>query len=168
MKRFALIIVVCLTIIIGHAQEHLRFIDTPIDGTLDGSCSYLIKEKGLGAPSMTEFAQEVETTKPLTDTEVVRKVALLDVEGKDYYNVVMTFKSISPDYFITDKYKVKVTVKDLEGKTVWQKTLKNVFLYVFSDGQIQVGQKKFNQIIVQKSRENGAFYGMVREKEGVY
>lgn len=168
MKRFALIIVVCLTVIIGHAQEHLRFIDTPIDGTLDGSCSYLIKEKGLGAPSMTKFAQEAETAKPLTDTEVVRKVTLLDVDGKYYLNVVMTFKSTSPDYFITDKYKVKVTVKNSVGKTVWKKTLKNAFLYVFSNGQIQVGQKNFDQIVVQKSRESDGFVGIVREKEGVY
>lgn len=114
------------------------------------------------------IAQEPETTRPLTDTEVVRRVALLDLEGKYYYNVVMTFKSTTPDYFITDKYKVKVTVKDSDGKNVWKKTLKNVFLYVFSNGQIQVGKSNFNQILVQKGKETGDFFGVVREKEGVY
>lgn len=99
--------------------------------------------------SITMFAQEPETARPLTDTEVVRRVALLDVEGKYYYDVVMTFKSTTPDYFITDKYKVKVSVKNNEGKTVWKKTLKNVFLYVFSSGQVQVGKQNFDMIVVQ-------------------
>jgi len=98
----------------------------------------------------------------------LRRVALLDLEGKYYYDVVMTFKSTTPDYFITDKYKVKVTVKDSDGKNVWKKTLKNVFLYVFSNGQIQVGKSNFNQILVQKGKETGDFFGVVREKEGVY
>lgn len=114
------------------------------------------------------IAQEPETARPLTDTEVVRRVALLDLEGKYYYDVVMTFKSTTPDYFITDKYKVKVTVKDSDGKNVWKKTLKNAFLYVFSNGQIQVGKSNFNQILVQKGKETGDFFGVVREKEGVY
>ena len=114
------------------------------------------------------IAQERETARPLTDTEVVRRVALLDLEGKYYYDVVMTFKSTTPDYFITDKYKVKVTVKDSDGKTVWKKKLKNVFLYVFSGGQVQVGKKHFNQIVVQKSKDSDCFIGIVREKEGVY
>lgn len=118
--------------------------------------------------SLSMVAQEPETARPLTDTEVVRRVALLDIEGKYYFDVVMTFKSTTPDYFITDKYKVKVTVKNNEGKTVWKKTLKNVFLYVFSTGQVQVGKQNFDMIVVQKSKETGDFIGIVREKEGVY
>lgn len=118
--------------------------------------------------TITSFAQEPETARPLTDTEVVRRVALLDLEGKYYFDVVMTFKSTSPDYFITDKYKVKVTVKDSNGKNVWKKTLKNVFLYVFSNGQIQIGKQNFDQIVVQKSKETDDFICVVREKEGVF
>lgn len=114
------------------------------------------------------FAQEPETAKPLTDTEVVRKVALMDIEGQLYDNVVVTMKSTSPDYFITDKYKVKVTISDSNGKKVWKKTLKNVFLYMFSDGQVQVGKRNFNQIVIQKSSLNGDFLGKIREKEGIY
>ncbi len=114
------------------------------------------------------IAQEPETARPLTDTEVVRRVALLDLEGKYYFDVVMTFKSTTPDYFISDKYKVKVTVKDSVGKNIWKKTLKNVFLYVFSNGQIQVGKRNFDQIVVQKNKDTGDFIGVVREKEGVY
>ena len=106
------------------------------------------------------FAQsEPETAKPLTDMEVVRKVAFL---------VTMSFKSITPDYFISDKYKVKVKVVDKNGKSIYKKTLKNVFLYVFSNGQIQVGKKNFDQIVVSKSKSTDENIGIIREKEGVY
>lgn len=119
--------------------------------------------------SSLAFAQsEPETAKPLTDMEVVRKVAFLDIEGKYYENVTMTFKSISPDYFISDKYKVRVKVVDENGKTVFKKTFKNVFLYVFSNGQIQVGKKNFDQIVVSKSELTDENIGIIREKEGIY
>jgi hypothetical protein len=111
------------------------------------------------------FSQE--TTKPLTDTEVMRNVSSMDIEGKEYENVKVTLKSISPDYFISDIYKVKVSIVDADGKEVWKKTLKNVFLYVFSDGQIQVGKINFNMILIQKN-VSGSFTGKIREKEGVY
>lgn len=114
------------------------------------------------------FAQsEPETAKPLTDMEVVRNVAYLDIEGKIYEDVTMTFKSITP-YLISDRYRVKVKVVDKEGKSVYKKTLKNVFLYVFSNGQIQVGKKNFDQIVVQRSSLTGDNIGIIREKEGVY
>lgn len=118
--------------------------------------------------SLTFSQNEPETAKPLTDMEVVRNVAYLDIEGKIYEDVTMTFKSTTPDYFITDKYKVKVKVIDKNGKRVYNKTLKNVFLYVFSNGQIQVGKKNFDQIVVQKSSLTGDNIGIIREKEGVY
>lgn len=112
------------------------------------------------------FAQE--SAKPLTDTEVVRRVSIMDIEGKIYENVLVTMKSTSPDYFISDKYKVKITIQDADGKKVWKKTLKNVFLYVFSDGQVQVGKRNFDQILIQKSSYSGDFVGKIREKEGIY
>ncbi|MDE5551313.1 MAG: hypothetical protein K2I99_08220 [Bacteroidaceae bacterium] len=115
------------------------------------------------------FAQNIpETTKPLTDMEVVRKVARLDIEREYYEDVIISFKSITPDYFISDKYKVKVKVVDKNGKSIYKKTLKNVFLYVFSDGQIQVGRKNFDQIVVSKSKTTDDYTGIIREKEGVY
>ena len=118
--------------------------------------------------ALSGFAQEQESVRPLTDTEVVRRVAVMDIEGLLYDNVVITMKSTSPDYFITDKYKVKVTITDANGKKVWKKTLKNVFLYVFSDGQVQVGKPNFDQILIKKSSLTGDFIGKIREKEGIY
>lgn len=111
---------------------------------------------------------EPETTTPLTDMEVVRKVAILDIEGEIHEDVIISFKSTTPDYFITDKYKVKVKVVDKKGKSVYKKTFKNAFLYVFSNGQIQVGKPNFNQILITKSELTNSNIGIIREKEGVY
>ncbi len=118
--------------------------------------------------SSLAFAQsEPETAKPLTDVEVVRKVAFLDIEGKYYEDVMMTFKSVTPGFFSTS-YKVKVRIVDKNGKPIYKKTFKNVFLYVFSDGQVQVGKKNFDQIVVRKSKRIDGIVGIIREKEGVY
>ena len=119
---------------------------------------------------VVSFAQsnDSEKIKPLLDTEIVRKCAFLDVEGKYYENVTVTLKSNQPDFIFTDKYKVKVTVTDASGSKVWNKTFKNAFLYVFSSGQIQVGKQNFDQLVISKSSSTGDWLGMVREKEGVY
>lgn len=111
------------------------------------------------------FSQE--TTKPLHDTEIMREVSIMDIEGKVYKNVKVTIKSISPDYYFSDKHKVKVTILDMDGIKILKKTLKNAFLYVFSNGQIQVGQPNFNKILIQKN-DSGSFIGKIREKEGIY
>ena len=111
------------------------------------------------------FSQE--KTKPLNDSEIMRNVSIMDIEGKEYINVKVTLKSISPDYYFSDKDKVKVTIVDMNGVKVWKKTMKNASLYVFSDGQIQVGRPNFNKILIQKNN-SGTFSGKIREKEGIY
>lgn len=115
------------------------------------------------------FAQSrSETAKPLYDMEVVRKVAILDIEGTHYEDVIISFKSVAPDYFISDKYKVKVKVVDKNGKLIYKKTLKNIFLYVFSNGEIKVSNNGFCQILIIKSELSGDNIGMIREWEGIY
>ena len=60
-------------------------------------------------------------------------------------------------------------VTDSNGKTVWNKTMKNAYLYVFSDGQIQIGRPKFSQLVIYSGkRANKYEKGIIREKEGVY
>ena len=98
------------------------------------------------------FAQnnndETEKASPMQNAELIRKVCFLDIEGEVYTDVVVAIKSISPDGFFSDKYRVKVKVTDSNGKTVWNKTMKNAYLYVFSDGQIQIGRPKFSQLVI--------------------
>lgn len=55
MRRFALTIVVSLAFIIGHAQDHLRFMDIPLDCSIDTYCSKLITNKGLVEAKMSEY-----------------------------------------------------------------------------------------------------------------
>lgn len=109
-----------------------------------------------------------ETVFPTYDTEIVRKVTFMDIEGMFYNNVVVTMKSAKQDYFITDKHKVKVNVKDTNGKTVWKKTLKNVYMYVYSKGKIEIKNGQFVKMIIWREDSEGRVFGEVREKEGIY
>ncbi|MBO4850942.1 MAG: hypothetical protein J5529_08590 [Prevotella sp.] len=117
--------------------------------------------------SFSVYAQEVVDN--LKDTEIERRVASLDIEGETYENVVVTLKSYSPD-FLHDKSRVKVTVVDsTNGETIWKKTFKSAYLFVFSDGNIQVGKNNFNQILISKLfTDTDIFVGKIREKEGIY
>ncbi len=119
------------------------------------------------------FAQSVkkepEKASPMQNAELIRKVLSLDIEGKLYTDVVVAIKSISPDHFFSEKYRVKVKVMDSDGKTVWNKTMKNVYLYVFSNGQVQVGKPNFDKLVIYSDkRDNKYEKGIIREKEGVY
>lgn len=112
--------------------------------------------------------EEPEKTLPLTDVAVVRRVDRLDLDGVILRNVEVTLKPVSPDYLINDKYKVKVLVTDFRGKKIWKKTLKGVFLYVFSSGQIQVGKKNFRPLVIWEPTLTDGTTGIIREREGVY
>ena len=87
MIRFAFTFVLGLAAFICQAQEHLRFMDIPLDGNLDSFCSKLIKEKGFVAKTMTDGEQyfSMETKKLTGDfygikgcTFYVRKHERLD------------------------------------------------------------------------------------------
>lgn len=117
------------------------------------------------------FAQdEPETSKPSSDTEIVRRCFAMNIEGERFDNVVITLKSYDknsePFLGIKGGPRVKVTVKDNNGKKVYKKTFKNCYLYIFSDGEVQVGKPKFNQIIIDKIGRS--WYGEIKEKEGVW
>lgn len=118
--------------------------------------------------SIVGFAQsdESEKAKPMLDTEIVRKCLKFDIEGDEYEDVVVTMKSNNPDNILTGS-KVKVTVVNASGTKVWAKTLKNVYLYVFSTGEILVGKPHFDQLAIFREGSKN-WTGIVREKEGVY
>lgn len=123
----------------------------------------------ISVPSFAQSGTEPETSKPSFDTEIVRKCASFDIEGKNYRDVLVTIKSISPDYFFTDKYKVKIIVEDENGNRVYRKTLNNAYLYIYSNGQIQVGKPKFNQVIIRRGTLlEDMWFGLIREKEGIW
>jgi hypothetical protein len=59
-----------------------------------------------------------------------------------------------------------VTVKDKKGKKIYKKDFIRSYLYIFNNGQIQIGKPKFNQIVIK--RDNDYWYGEINEKEGIY
>lgn len=119
--------------------------------------------------SFISFAQSengVEMSKPTTDIEIERFVRGIDIEGDIYENVLVNIKSFSPD--IHSKYRVKIIIKDENNKKIYDKTFNNTFLYIFSNGQIQIGRQKFDKMIIYRSKYTGNYWGIIREKEGVY
>lgn len=128
------------------------------------------------AMSSSAFAQEIsqpamESAKPVKNAVVVRKLSEIDVEGTKYENVTVTMKSKTRSEYYSTKDKVQITITDMLGKTLWKKTFKNVFLYVFSDGQVQIGQGKFVQALIEKLPQplsSGDFKGKIREKVGIF
>lgn len=115
--------------------------------------------------SVFSFAQE--KTSPIADVVIERNVTVLDLEGKTYENVTVRFKSVSPSNSIWGIYRVSVKIKNSEGETIWKKAFNNAYLYVFSDGQVQVGKPNFNMIVIFEN-DDGSYSGTIREKEGVY
>ncbi|MBR2946108.1 MAG: hypothetical protein IKC18_05460 [Bacteroidaceae bacterium] len=113
--------------------------------------------------SISMMSQEQEKAYPLLNAEIVRNVAILDIEGETYFDVEMTFKSNR-----SVKSKVKIFVKEKGCELIWQKTLKYSYLYVFSNGQVQVGRPNFHQVLIQKSKNGISLVGKIREKEGVF
>lgn len=113
--------------------------------------------------SIDMISQELERAKPMFNAEIVRHLAILDIEGETYFDVEVTIKSNS-----ALKPKVKIFIKEKGGELIWKKTLKHSYLYVFSSGQVQVGRPNFDQILIHKSKNGISFVGKIREKEGVY
>lgn len=94
---------------------------------------------------VSAIAQENEKTLPMDNTEIVRKVPLLDLEGNLYHDVVMTFKSKSPESNWSRKYIVKVTIKDINGNLIWKKHLKT-YIYMYSQ---MVKYRLVNRILIK-------------------
>jgi len=111
-------------------------------------------------------SDEPEKSSPSRDTEIVCRCPFMNIEGEYYFYVTVTLKSISPDYIFTDKYKVKIIVSDKYGNKIYKKTFKNSYLYIFSNGQIQVGKPKFTQVLITK--EDDGWYAEIKEKEGIW
>lgn len=114
------------------------------------------------------FSAFGETVKPLYDTKVYRKLNFIYIEDKSYDNVSVTMKCISPDYLIHDNARVKILITDENGQMIWKKTLYNTYLYVFSDGQIQIGKPNFTQMIIRPTTYGTRYYGEIKLEEGIY
>lgn len=110
----------------------------------------------------------VEKVHASYSTEIQRKVETLDIDGKEYSDVLMTFKSGSGESDENNKGSVAVKVKSREsGKTLYSRRLKHSALFIFSTGQIQVGRQNFRKVVVYPVG-GGKYKGEINEMEGVY
>lgn len=66
-----------------------------------------------------EERKELETTSPLLNTELTRKVKVMDLDGKYFMHTKITLKSINSFY-----HNVKVTVFDLSNKKDMEESYK--------------------------------------------
>lgn len=119
--------------------------------------------------SFSQNKDTIETTKPLMDIEIERSNVFLDLENTNYDSVTISLHSYYDSWHEREP-RVEVNVVSKEGKSIYNKTLKNVYLYVFSNGTIQVGKMNFNQVYVYYKNTNGQreVYGIIREKEGIF
>ena len=113
------------------------------------------------------FAQgTVEIIKPeTTENNIVRNIDTIDIEGDFYCNVTVHIKSMPQSKYVKPYVKVKI-VETGTGKTILSKTLNGSFLFLFSDGQIQVGKHNLRQIAISKPGKGSA--GIIRIKEGIW
>lgn len=109
-----------------------------------------------------------ESVTPTENVEISRKVYLLDIEGKDYHDVTVNIESLSPNPLVSDKYRVKVLVTDSDGKKIYKNKFKDCYLYIFSNGQIQIGKPRLNKVVLGEPIMGKSGYGIIREKEGVF
>ena len=123
-------------------------------------------QKDVTVTIKSQDSDDAEESKPSFNTEILRHCEWLDIEGFIHKDVTVTIKSqnianINP--------RVKVRVKNNNGKVIYKNTLKNDYLYIFSDGQIQVGLPKFSKLIIYPiENERGKWYGKIRRKEGIW
>ena len=157
MKKLAFILALMVSFT-AFSQEEEKETSTSLYNTIIvRNVSSLDVDSHLNVDSQEE---EPETSSPSWNTEIIRKVSSLDVEGIVYNDVTVSFNS-------NNSSKVKVKIVNVDGRVAWQKTFKNAYLYLFSSGQIQVGQPKFTKILVYKGR-SGPCVGEIRELEGIY
>lgn len=102
--------------------------------------------------------------KPLFNYKVVRNCNIFAIDGVAYNNVTVTIRSKNPGLF-RDHYRVIVTVKNRENKTLYKKTFNDNFLYLFSSGQIQVGNPEFCCALIWWS--GGYWSGELDELNGI-
>ena len=81
------------------------------------------------------------------------------------YAAIMT-KAIARENKVLDGVIMSVMPISLRKALQVEKTFKNCYLYIFSNGQVQVGQPKFNQIVISRAGER--WFGEIKEKEGVW
>lgn len=114
------------------------------------------------------FAQsEGESVKPIGGITLYRNVSLAAIEQNNYLDVIVKFKAAELGDYFTNGVKV-VVVDNNTGKKIYRKRFSKSYLYVFSDGTIEVGKgNALTQIILFKYKD-GSGWGMILKERGIY
>ena len=96
-----------------------------------------------------------------------RNVSLAAIEQNNYLDVIVKFKAAELGDYFTNGVKV-VVVDNNTGKKIYRKRFSKSYLYVFSDGTIEVGKgNALTQIILFKYKD-GSGWGMILKERGIY
>ena len=114
--------------------------------------------------TVSTFAQsEGESVKPIGGITLYRNVSLAAIEQNNYLDVIVKFKAAELGDYFTNGVKVVVV-----GKKIYRKRFSKSYLYVFSDGTIEVGKgNALTQIILFKYKD-GSGWGMILKERGIY
>mgnify|MGYP000402831387 FL=1 len=112
-------------------------------------------------------ASEGESVKPIGGITLYRNVSLAAIEQNNYLDVIVKFKAAELGDYFTNGVKV-VVVDNNTGKKIYRKRFSKSYLYVFSDGTIEVGKgNALTQIILFKYKD-GSGWGMILKERGIY
>ena len=122
--------------------------------------------------TVSTFAQsEGESVKPIGGITLYRNVSLAAIEQNNYLDVIVKFKAAElGDQGSNEARKtIEVVVVDNNtGKKIYRKRFSKSYLYVFSDGTIEVGKgNALTQIILFKYKD-GSGWGMILKERGIY
>ena len=138
--------------------------------------------------TVSTFAQsEGESVKPIGGITLYRNVSLAAIEQNNYLDVIVKFKAAELGDYFTNGVKVVVEVTAIDqgsnearktievvvvdnntGKKIYRKRFSKSYLYVFSDGTIEVGKgNALTQIILFKYKD-GSGWGMILKERGIY
>ena len=117
--------------------------------------------------TVSTFAQsEGESVKPIGGITLYRNVSLAAIQN-NYLDVIVKFKAAELGDYFTNGVKV-VVVDNNTGKKIYRKRFSKSYLYVFSDGTIEVGKgNALTQIILFKYKD-GSGWGMILKERGIY
>ena len=118
--------------------------------------------------TVSTFAQsEGESVKPIGGITLYRNVSLAAIEQNNYLDEIVKFKAAELGDYFTNGVKV-VVVDNNTGKKIYRKRFSKSYLYVFSDGTIEVGKgNALTQIILFKYKD-GSGWGMILKERGIY
>ena len=115
-----------------------------------------------------ENNQEPESVTPTLNIGISRQISYANINGNSYDDVEVYIKSFY-DFWTGTTPIVKIKVTSIEtGEILYKKRFSNTYLYIFRDGQIQIGRKNLDKIIISKPSFSNRWNMRINEGGIVY